>query len=97
MLAGAVLSFRFPCPVNFVLLSIASNHVVCVLEFPFAPVSTIDSVVLSAGVGNFCAIFLFPILMYYFRFGVTGAAISTVISQYVCSLFILFPVFLMFH
>ncbi|KAF7142684.1 hypothetical protein RHSIM_Rhsim05G0048500 [Rhododendron simsii] len=34
-------------------------------------------------VGNFCAIFLFPILMYYFRFGVTGAAISTVISQYV--------------
>ncbi|KAG5547532.1 hypothetical protein RHGRI_013281 [Rhododendron griersonianum] len=34
-------------------------------------------------VGNFCAIFLFPILMYYFRFGVTGAAISTVISQYI--------------
>lgn len=96
MLAGAVLSFRFPCPVNFFLLSITSNHV-SVLEFPFAPVSTIDSVVLFAGVGNFCAIFLFPILMYYFRFGVTGAAISTVISQYVCSLFILFPVFLMFH
>lgn len=39
--------------------------------------------VLCLGVGNFCAIFLFPILMYYFKFGVTGAAISTVISQYI--------------
>ncbi|XP_058213843.1 protein DETOXIFICATION 45, chloroplastic-like [Rhododendron vialii] len=39
--------------------------------------------VLCLGVGNFCAIFLFPILMYYFRFGVIGAAISTVISQYI--------------
>ncbi|KAM7479501.1 hypothetical protein LguiA_027714 [Lonicera macranthoides] len=34
-------------------------------------------------IGNFSAIFLLPILMYYFGLGVTGAAISTVISQYI--------------
>ncbi|XP_057966347.1 protein DETOXIFICATION 45, chloroplastic [Malania oleifera] len=39
--------------------------------------------VLCLGVGNFAAALLFPILMYYFQFGVTGAAISTVVSQYV--------------
>ncbi|XP_065868467.1 protein DETOXIFICATION 45, chloroplastic isoform X2 [Euphorbia lathyris] len=39
--------------------------------------------VYSLALGNFSAIFLFPILMYYFKLGVTGAAISTVISQYI--------------
>ncbi|XP_059647398.1 protein DETOXIFICATION 45, chloroplastic-like isoform X2 [Cornus florida] len=39
--------------------------------------------VFCLGVGNFSAIFLFPILMYYFRMGVTGAAISTILSQYI--------------
>ncbi|XP_034681491.1 protein DETOXIFICATION 45, chloroplastic [Vitis riparia] len=39
--------------------------------------------VLCLGVGNFAAVFLFPILMYYFQLGVTGAAISTVVSQYI--------------
>ncbi|PWA51569.1 MATE efflux family protein [Artemisia annua] len=34
-------------------------------------------------VGNFLAVFLFPVLMYYFKLGVSGAAISSVISQYV--------------
>ncbi|XP_050233773.1 protein DETOXIFICATION 45, chloroplastic [Mercurialis annua] len=34
------------------------------------------------GLGNLSAIFLFPILMYTFKLGVNGAAISTVISQY---------------
>lgn len=38
---------------------------------------------LCLGVGNFVAIFLFPLLMYYFQLGVTGAAVSTVISQYI--------------
>ncbi|XP_052192536.1 protein DETOXIFICATION 45, chloroplastic isoform X2 [Diospyros lotus] len=38
---------------------------------------------LCLGIGNFLAIFLFPILIYYFRLGVTGAAISTVVSQYI--------------
>ncbi|CAK9153910.1 unnamed protein product [Ilex paraguariensis] len=33
--------------------------------------------------GNFSAIFLLPILIYYFRLGLTGAAISTVVSQYI--------------
>ncbi|RZC27595.1 Protein DETOXIFICATION 45, chloroplastic [Glycine soja] len=37
----------------------------------------------NACIGNFSAVFLFPLLMYYFRLGVTGAAISTVISQYI--------------
>lgn len=36
-----------------------------------------------AGIGNCSAIFLFPLLMYYFKLGVSGAAISSVISQYV--------------
>ncbi|KAJ9550202.1 hypothetical protein OSB04_014247, partial [Centaurea solstitialis] len=34
------------------------------------------------GIGNCSAVFLYPLLMYYFKLGVTGAAISTVISQY---------------
>ncbi|CAI9106235.1 OLC1v1005348C4 [Oldenlandia corymbosa var. corymbosa] len=34
------------------------------------------------GFGNFTAIILFPLLMNYCRLGVAGAAISTVISQY---------------
>lgn len=38
--------------------------------------------VFCLGLGNFSAVFMFPILMYYFKLGVTGAAISTVGSQY---------------
>ncbi|CAL0318562.1 unnamed protein product [Lupinus luteus] len=38
--------------------------------------------VLCLGIGNLSAVFLFPLLMYYFQLGVTGAAISTIISQY---------------
>ncbi|XP_059436669.1 protein DETOXIFICATION 45, chloroplastic-like [Corylus avellana] len=34
-------------------------------------------------IGNLLAVFLFPTLIYYFRLGATGAAISTVVSQYV--------------
>ncbi|XP_027369015.1 protein DETOXIFICATION 45, chloroplastic isoform X2 [Abrus precatorius] len=39
--------------------------------------------VICLGIGNFSAVFLFPLLMYYFQLGVTGAAISTVLSQYI--------------
>lgn len=49
----------------------------------------IDVFPLYAAVGNFSAIFLFPLLMYYCKLGVTGAAISTVISQYVSCPFLL--------
>ncbi|RQO89513.1 hypothetical protein POPTR_004G183600v4 [Populus trichocarpa] len=38
--------------------------------------------VFCLGLGNLSAIFLFPLLMYYLKLGVTGAAISTVVSQY---------------
>ncbi|KAI3736455.1 hypothetical protein L6452_15996 [Arctium lappa] len=38
--------------------------------------------VVCLGIGNCSAVLLFPLLMYYFKLGVTGAAISTVISQY---------------
>uniref|UniRef100_A0A2P2IXQ5 Uncharacterized protein MANES_04G064900 n=1 Tax=Rhizophora mucronata TaxID=61149 RepID=A0A2P2IXQ5_RHIMU len=38
--------------------------------------------VFCLGLGNLSAVFLFPILMYYFKLGVTGAAISTIASQY---------------
>lgn len=47
-----------------------------------------------AGFGNFTAILLFPLFMYYCRLGVYGAAISTVVSQYVfvqASNWLLFP------
>lgn len=36
-----------------------------------------------AGVGNLSSVFLLPILIYYFHLGITGAAIATVVSQYV--------------
>lgn len=39
--------------------------------------------VFCLGFGNFTAVFLFPLFMYYFGLGVNGAAISTVISQYI--------------
>ncbi|XP_022748541.1 protein DETOXIFICATION 45, chloroplastic-like isoform X4 [Durio zibethinus] len=39
--------------------------------------------VFCLGVGNLLAIFLFPLLMYGFGMGVTGAALSTVLSQYI--------------
>lgn len=51
---------------------------------------------LFAGLGNLSAVFLFPLLMYYFRLGVTGAAISTVVSQYVLQLLEFFLLLLFF-
>lgn len=51
---------------------------------------------LFAGLGNLSAVFLFPLLMYYFRLGVTGAAISTVVSQYVLQLLKFFLLLLLF-
>ncbi|KAK1439239.1 hypothetical protein QVD17_05055 [Tagetes erecta] len=39
--------------------------------------------VFCLGVGNLAAVFFFPVLMYVFGLGVTGAAISTVVSQYI--------------
>lgn len=51
---------------------------------------------LFAGLGNLSAVFLFPLLMYYFRLGVTGAAISTVVSQYVLQLLEFFLLLLLF-
>ncbi|XP_058180612.1 protein DETOXIFICATION 45, chloroplastic isoform X3 [Rhododendron vialii] len=42
--------------------------------------------VLCLGLGNFAAVLFFPILMYYFRLGVTGAAISTIASQYIVTI-----------
>ncbi|GMY05319.1 protein DETOXIFICATION 45, chloroplastic-like isoform X2 [Fagus crenata] len=40
-------------------------------------------VILTDSIGNLSAIFLIPILMYYFQLGAIGAAISTVVSQYI--------------
>uniref|UniRef100_A0A6N2L6L7 Protein DETOXIFICATION n=1 Tax=Salix viminalis TaxID=40686 RepID=A0A6N2L6L7_SALVM len=42
--------------------------------------------VFCLGLGNLSAIFLFPTLMYYLKLGVTGAAISTVVSQYLVTI-----------
>ncbi|XP_071702734.1 protein DETOXIFICATION 45, chloroplastic-like [Rutidosis leptorrhynchoides] len=39
--------------------------------------------VFCLGLGNLAAVFFFPILMYGFKLGVTGAAISTIASQYI--------------
>lgn len=38
--------------------------------------------VFCLGIGNLLGVILFPILMYTFRLGATGAALSTVVSQY---------------
>lgn len=42
--------------------------------------------VLCLGIGNLAAIFLFPVLMYGFQLGVVGAVLSTVSSQYLVAL-----------
>lgn len=39
--------------------------------------------VICLGIGSSATILLLPVLMYYFKLGVTGAAISTVVSQYI--------------
>ncbi|KAK9164678.1 hypothetical protein Syun_005580 [Stephania yunnanensis] len=41
------------------------------------------------GAGNLTAVFLFPLLVYSLRLGVTGAAIATVISQYLVTFFMI--------
>ncbi|VFQ91603.1 unnamed protein product [Cuscuta campestris] len=41
--------------------------------------------VFSLAIGNFIGVVLFPILMFYFRLGASGAAISIVLSQYLVS------------
>ncbi|XP_022928217.1 protein DETOXIFICATION 45, chloroplastic-like [Cucurbita moschata] len=45
--------------------------------------------VLCLGIGNLLAVCLFPLLIYYFQLGATGAAISTVVSQYVIAFLML--------
>ncbi|KAF3434844.1 hypothetical protein FNV43_RR21931 [Rhamnella rubrinervis] len=45
--------------------------------------------VLCLGIGNLLAVFLFPLLMYSLGLGVTGAAISTDISQYIVTFLML--------
>ncbi|CAH1413713.1 unnamed protein product [Lactuca virosa] len=42
--------------------------------------------VFCLGIGNLAAVFFFPILMYVFGLGVTGAAISTITSQYIVTI-----------
>ncbi|XP_027361840.1 protein DETOXIFICATION 45, chloroplastic-like [Abrus precatorius] len=42
--------------------------------------------VLCLGFGNLAAVFLFPLLMYIFHLGVIGAALSTVMSQYIVTI-----------
>ncbi|KAL1827893.1 hypothetical protein ACET3Z_006305 [Daucus carota] len=39
--------------------------------------------VICLGIGSAATILLLPVLMYFFKLGVTGAAISTVVSQYI--------------
>ncbi|PON66218.1 Multi antimicrobial extrusion protein [Parasponia andersonii] len=45
--------------------------------------------VLCIGIGNLLAVVLFPILMYSFQLGATGAALSTVMSQYIVTFLML--------
>ncbi|CAN1770739.1 Protein DETOXIFICATION 45, chloroplastic [Linum perenne] len=45
--------------------------------------------VLCLGLGNLSAVFLFPLLMYRLNLGVAGAAIATVVSQYLVTLLML--------
>ncbi|KAI3502787.1 hypothetical protein L1887_31104 [Cichorium endivia] len=42
--------------------------------------------VFCLGLGNLAAVFFFPVLMYVFGLGVTGAAISTITSQYIVTI-----------
>ncbi|KAK4284904.1 hypothetical protein QN277_001674 [Acacia crassicarpa] len=45
--------------------------------------------VICLGIGNLSAVILFPLLIHYFKLGVNGAAISTVLSQYIVTLLML--------
>ncbi|KAL5562379.1 hypothetical protein UlMin_032126 [Ulmus minor] len=45
--------------------------------------------VLCLGIGNLLAVFLLPVLMYSFRLGITGAALSVVMSQYIVTFMML--------
>ncbi|XP_004233576.1 protein DETOXIFICATION 45, chloroplastic-like [Solanum lycopersicum] len=45
--------------------------------------------VMCLGLGNLSAVLFFPIFMYTFQLGITGAAISTVASQYIVAILML--------
>ncbi|KAK4348007.1 hypothetical protein RND71_034346 [Anisodus tanguticus] len=45
--------------------------------------------VICLGLGNLSAVLFFPIFMYTFQLGITGAAISTVASQYIVAILML--------
>ncbi|KMT01261.1 hypothetical protein BVRB_9g212790 [Beta vulgaris subsp. vulgaris] len=49
--------------------------------------------VFCLGVANLAAVFMFPLFIYYFQMGVTGAATATVVSQYVHSSWSLLIIF----
>ncbi|CAK9145954.1 unnamed protein product [Ilex paraguariensis] len=66
-------------------LGAPANVVSLALQGIFRGFKDTKTPVLCLGIGNFSAIFLLPILIYYFRLGVTGAAISIVVSQYIVS------------
>ncbi|XP_075654967.1 uncharacterized protein LOC142625152 [Castanea sativa] len=67
------------------------NHEVLMLSFPaiggqaLEPLAQLmeTAYIGRLGIGILSAVFLFPILMYYFQLGATGAAISTVLSPYI--------------
>ncbi|KAJ6985877.1 protein DETOXIFICATION 45 [Populus alba x Populus x berolinensis] len=63
------------------LMGITVNGILFSLSLPI-----VNVVLPHAGLGNLSAIFLFPTLMYYLKLGVTGAAISTVVSQYLVTI-----------
>ncbi|KAK9287329.1 hypothetical protein L1049_015744 [Liquidambar formosana] len=76
---------RFPAQRFLSLRALGAPAVVVslALQGVFRGFKDMKTPVLCLGVGNFSAVILFPLLMYYFRLGVTGAAISTVVSQYI--------------
>lgn len=78
-------SMRIPAEHFLSLRAIGTPAVVVsmVIQGIFRGFKDTKTPVFCLGIGNLSAIFFFPILIYYFRLGVAGAAISTVASQYI--------------
>ncbi|KAL5579726.1 hypothetical protein UlMin_012168 [Ulmus minor] len=59
-----------------------------VLQGVFCGFKDTKTPILCLGIGNLLAVFLLPVLMYSFGLGITGAALSVVMSQYIVTFMI---------
>ncbi|KAJ1283554.1 hypothetical protein BS78_03G137400 [Paspalum vaginatum] len=70
-------------------LGAPANVIMLAVQGIFRGFKDTKTPVFYIGLGNLSAVALLPLLMYGFQLGITGAAISTVVSQYIITILLL--------